>query len=270
MNKKRELTAAGVTFETLEQTPNRVLTFLMTVGLVPEVRTILRLKGYNAAEHRRGWALLEQLGNRELESSITAKDVADAVAAIDNWDEPNLRLIRAALTRHPEARESVLAGISPVSGPGAVITVAKVLKRLDALSESKEGRAALATLSERGLDEAERKRMAALVKVAKAGNVGADDDDAALKAAAEAAAKESADYEQALIELRQWWDEWSEIARLNISRRDYLIRLGLAERRSPANIGGDDGDDERVADPSPFITDPSKPDGDKPRPRPGS
>ncbi len=257
MNKKREQTAAGVTFETLEETPNRVLTFLMAVGMVPEVRTILRLKGYDATEHRRGWALLEQLGNREVESAVTAKDVADAVAEIDNWDEPNIRLIRAAFTRHPDARESVLAGIAPVTGAAAVISVSKILKRLDALSESKEGRAALATLTERGLDEAERKRMAALVKVAKAGNVGTgDDDDAALKAAAEAAAKEAADYERALVELRQWWDEWSEIARLNVTRRDYLIRLGLAERRSSST-------NDDVADPSPFIKDPTDPDGSK-------
>jgi|LNFM01.1.fsa_nt_gb hypothetical protein len=254
MNKKREISAAGVTFETLEQTPNRVLTFLLAVGLVPEVRTILRSKGYDAAEHRRGWTLLEQLGNREVESAVTAKEVADAVAAIDNWDEPNIRLIRAALTRHPEARESVLAGISAVNGPAAVINVSKILKRLDALAESKDGRAALATLTERGLDEAERKRIAALVKIAKAGDVG--EDDAALQAAAEAASKAASEYERALVELRQWWDEWSEIARLNIQRRDYLIRLGLAERRSPS------GDDE-VVDPSPFIKEPANPDGSK-------
>jgi hypothetical protein len=276
MNKKREQTAAGVTYETLEETPNRVLTFLMAVGVVPAVRTILRLKGYNAAEHRRGWALIEQLGNRELDATVTEKDIADAVAAIDNWDEPNIRLIRAALTRHPEARAMVLAGITAQSGPAAVINVSKILRRLDELAKTEAGREALATLSERGLGDAERKRMAALVKIAKSGGIEADAeadnadsaaleaaDDAALKAAAEAAAAEAAAYEKTLVELRQWWDEWSEIARINIQRRDYLIRLGLAERRSPS------GDDE-VADPSPFITDPSKPDGDKPRPRPGS
>ena len=264
-NKKREITSAGVTLETLEQTPGRALTFLIAVGVVPEVRTILRLKGYDATEHRRGWALLEHVGNREIEDSVSEQDVADAVASIDNWDEPNIRLIRAALTRHPDARAAVLAGITPVSGPAAVINVSKILTRLDALSTTEAGRAALATLAKRGLDEAERKRVAALVEIAKAGNVATEDaaDDKALEAAAEAAAKEAADHERALIELRNWFEEWAEIARLNIQRRDYLIRLGLAERRSPS------GDDE-VVDPSPFIKDPTNPDGDKPRPRPGS
>lgn len=36
---------------------------------------------------------------------------------------------------------------------------------------------------------------------------------------------------ETLVALREWFEEWSEIARACVSRRDYLIRMGLASRR---------------------------------------
>jgi len=167
--------------------------------------------------------------------------VEAAVAELDNWDEPNIRLIRAALTRHPEAQAHVLEGIQPVVGPEAVLNVARILERLDALETTAAGQAALATLSKRGLDAAERKRLAALVKTAKGTG----------KVAAPTSSDE--EYEQALLQLRDWYTEWSEITRLIVKRRDHLIRLGLAERRT---AGGTDELD--VVDPTPFL-DPNSP-----------
>jgi hypothetical protein len=75
---------------------------------------------------------------------------------------------------------------------------------------------------------------------------------------AEQIAAEDAAFEAALVELRAWYDEWSEIARLIIKRRDLLIRLGLAERRSPGSGGGvgGGGGGGGGGDPSPFITEP--------------
>ena len=37
---------------------------------------------------------------------------------------------------------------------------------------------------------------------------------------------------EALLELHGWYQEWAETARAEITRRDYLIRLGLAQRRT--------------------------------------
>ncbi len=39
-------------------------------------------------------------------------------------------------------------------------------------------------------------------------------------------------HSEAMMALRHWYEEWSEIARASISRRDYLILLGLAKRKS--------------------------------------
>jgi hypothetical protein len=52
-----------------------------------------------------------------------------------------------------------------------------------------------------------------------------------------------------LRELRAWHQDWAETARSVITRRDYRIRLGLAQRRSAAE---EDAPDE------------GKPDGGKP------
>jgi hypothetical protein len=69
----------------------------------------------------------------------------------------------------------------------------------------------------------------------------------------EARVKAEAEYEEALLDLRDWYVEWAGIARLVVKRRDYLILLGLAERR--ASGGSEDLD---IVDPTPFL-DPNKP-----------
>ena len=39
-------------------------------------------------------------------------------------------------------------------------------------------------------------------------------------------------YPKALGALRVWYVDWSEMARSVVKRKDYLIRLGLAKRKS--------------------------------------
>lgn len=240
--KKRALTAAGVSMETLEQTPMRATAFLFGLVAEPRARAILLTKGYDAAEHKRGFALLEAVANSRTENRVTDLEVTSAIAELDNWDEPNIRLLRASLRRFPEVALHVMNGIEPISGPAAVLNVDAILKRVDSVGGVKNAAAALAVLAKRGFDEAERRRLAALVKIAKTGGEIPD-----------TAASDDA-YEQALLALREWYDEWSEIARLTVKRRDYLIRLGLAERRSSAAAS----DDLDIEDPTPFI-DPNEP-----------
>lgn len=35
--------------------------------------------------------------------------------------------------------------------------------------------------------------------------------------------------------LRAWHEDWSEMAKVAVKRRDYLIRMGLAKRKSGKN-----------------------------------
>ena len=159
--------------------------------------------------------------------------VRDAINTLDAWDEDGFRIVRAAFTRlHPAQKELVLAGLGPSVGAAAVTGVKALLGRLDALEKSperkatrKEDHAALATLATRGIDEKERARLAALVHVAESATE-IDAPDEAGKAAREEV------YLKALGALRVWYVDWSEMARSVVKRRDYLIRLGLAKRKS--------------------------------------
>lgn len=240
--KQRTLTAAGVTRETLELTPGKALQFLLGVGARPPIRTVLEQRGFDDEERKRGWKLLEEVGNHSLDETEVDPAVSAAIAEIDAWDEPNIRLIRAAFTRYPGVADTVLRGITPTVGPAAILNVARILERLDGLEGTTEGDAALTTLGVRGLPKAERKRIAGLVKIAKS----------AQKAGASEAESNDQAYLQGLLALREWYEEWSEIARLVVTRRDHLIRLGLATRRTTdASPAADDAD--VIVDPTPFI-----------------
>lgn len=225
---KNSLTAAGVTRETLEDTPSRVLEFLSGISVNEYARHKLGQHGYNKKEHDFGWALLQAAVQRSFDDDFGDFDARSAIAFCDEWEEGGIRLIRAALTRHPEARERVLHDIVPKSGAGSVLNVQTLLERIEALRGTPGGDAALATLAARGVDEKTRQELAEAVRVVQGGGVEADP----LKSTKP---DDEAVHEQALLALREWFVEWSEIARLCIERRDALIRLGLAERRSADN-----------------------------------
>ncbi len=247
---KRRVAGDEVSRETLLQTPHRAFALLIGISKEHTVRDLLATRGLDDAEANRGVALIQRLLFGRRPSHESDADVNAAIAELDQWDEFGYGLINASFRRHPEAHAAVLEGITPVAGIGAVLNVAAILERLDALEDTEDGRKALATLTKRGLDKAERKRLAALVSVARSKD---------RMKADEGRMKAEAEYEEALLDLRDWYVEWAEIARLVVKRRDHLISLGLAERRSPTPTDVDDGDDpDDVEDPTPFI-DPNKP-----------
>jgi len=242
--------------QTLEETPERMLSLLSAIGTVPTIRAALTKRGYTADDHEQGWKLLHKASGylgpaAEPKVDRTAND---ALAAVDAWDEPHFRLARATLERrYPDQAAFVFADLSAQTGPSALLSVGTFLDRLDALERKLPGRelkekaadkaqekadkAALATLELRGITAAERSRLRGLIKVAQTGTA---PDPGAEKAAAEAAAQ-AAERLKNLAELRAFYDEWAEIARIVITRRDYLIRLGLAKRKS--------GESEEPAEP---------------------
>jgi len=231
------LIAANVSRETLDQTPDRVLTLLRAIGTRPAIRGSMNARGYTPEDHKEGWSLLHAVSGYVEGAPPDAIDVKvrDAIIELDRWDEDGFRIVRAALSRrHPEQVAFVLDGIGPSVGPAAVVGVKKLLERLHALEKSperkatrKEDHAALDTLAKRGLDAKERARLAHLVHVAESVGDGPPEDDS------ERAKKEQAQTD-ALMALRAWYDEWSEIARVAVKRRDHLILLGLAKRKPPA------------------------------------
>ena len=87
---------------------------------------------------------------------------------------------------------------------------------------------AVALLATRGITSSERDRLRRLLQVAQDGT------QVTLPTAKEQAevASQAEARSQGLCDLRAFYDEWSEVARLTLTRRDYLIRLGLAQRKS--------------------------------------
>ena len=117
-------------------------------------------------------------------------------------------------------------------------SVTTFLDRLDELESSKERKAtrkadqaALDKLAERGIGKDERTRLRKLLAIA----TGSPDVTTITpKAAAEAEkhAIKAAEQREARVALWAFWTEWSECAKADIKRRDHLIQLGLAKRKT--------------------------------------
>jgi hypothetical protein len=175
----------------------------------------------------------------------------NAIAYLDKWDEKGIRRVKTILKRHHyDQYEFVCTDLEPGKGPESVLAVSKLLKRIEALKSSPEREAtreadhqALATLAKRKLDDELWEMLRGLVNTVQ--NPSMEEEPSIDEGALD-------DHHQALLDLYGWFQEWSELARDEIPRRDYLIRLGLAQRRSRVQkITGDNADDETpIEDPT--------------------
>lgn len=240
---------------TLDRTPARMLTFILAVGRFASIRGKLQTRGYTDAEHAHGWSLLHaidpSIGRPALASTQSDAAVREAFAQIDAWDNENLPIADAALShRAPEAHAFLFANdLAPAEGAESVRVVTTFLDRVDALEAHAKGddakpskkaargdetptappltkaqaRAAVEVLTARGIHEAERKRAREWLSVLSKGVSPQDDGPSAASAAERQAALEA---------LYRWLNEWSTIARKVITRRDHLIALGIATKKT--------------------------------------
>lgn len=223
----------------LDETPSRALALLRALGTSKPIRAQLAARGYSSNDHAEGWKLLFKASGYAMVPEASVEDpnpARNAIRELDAWDERGFRLARAALRRlHPEQEAFVFEKLEASQGAQAVLGIASFLDRLDSLERSTERKAtrkadhaALDTLAKRGVTKAERERLRALLDVAQSSpEISAADLEGD---ATSATAKEQRDIE--LANLRAWYDDWAETARSVVTRRDYLIRLGLAKRRS--------------------------------------
>jgi hypothetical protein len=163
-----------------------------------------------------------------------------------NRDEANFARHGATLRRHfPEAYTYVFHDLKAQSGTPAVMGVATFLLRIDALEQGSDptraatraqDAEAVKLLEKRGLSKAEREQLRKLVDIA----LGPTQPLAALPRTDESGAARLV----RLAALREWYNEWSSIARAVVKKRAYLIRLGLAVRKVGA---AEDAGEEEVA-----------------------
>ncbi len=227
---------ANVGRRTLEETPSRVFEFLRGINRVAAIRHALAERGFDQAAYNEGWHLVLKVSgyNPPKQEVLYNEEPNAAQVELDQWDEGGFRIIKASLSRHHPAQAAfVLDGLGPSQGFAAVAGVSTLLDRLDALESSpareatrQEDLAALELLARRGIDKAERLRLRGLVqKVTQASAV--------VPSPTGSAEEKEQDYIASLIALRSWFEEWSEVARVVIRRRDWLILLGLARRKRP-------------------------------------
>ena len=225
----------------LEETPNRALTFLRGITKYPQIQALLAPSGYTPEQHVEGWKLLLAASGAPSGAAVSAPVTTPAMGAmltLDAWDEPGFARIDAALEgSFPEQHAFVFAGdLRASTGAAAVIGVQTLLARLDALETGKDrpasshakDKSALTRLAERGIPKAERERLAGLVQQA-------------MSLAPATAPVIDTKHTEALQALYVWYREWSKTAHAVITKRAYLISLGLAKRRSSKKEQGAPG-----------------------------
>jgi len=209
----------------LRELPARVVVFLRAAGTHPPLRAALEAGGYGACDHAEGLRLLAGACPYRDGGLDPADDTAArrAVAELEWWAKRHLARLRAALERlHPEAVR-IVPEVNGLDGAEAVLAVATLLGRVNELEVREPNGAVLETLRRRGLDCALRRRLGELVEAAKRVErprvvplVDTEPDGAP---------------DAEIVALHRWYDDWSATARALVERKDWLIRLGLSERR---------------------------------------
>jgi hypothetical protein len=237
-----------VSLETLEATPARALELLRGIGKYRTIRARLARVGYTGAEHDLGWDLLQRASGYHREQPPTAADdgvVGSAATELEHWNERIFTTAGATLKhRFPAQNRFLFGGLTTGKGLAAAVSSQLFLDRIDQM-ETGESRpdthaadlAAVALLAGRILPPKERQRIRALIKTARSYHEASmTPEDLDLQSEEQ--------HIKALRELRAWYEEWSTIARANITAKEDLIHLGLAQRKKSkkkAPPAADDG-----------------------------
>lgn len=254
------MTTTDLSSSQIDRIVARAIKFLGAASQVPAIRARLDQGGYNEQEHSAGWTqTLELLGYRKQpEVALPAAQIRQrqATAELDQWDGPAFERARAALDhRFPTQATYVFEGLTAKVGTEAVGAVRTFLDRVAALRDgsdpkrekqrAEDAQAAALLATRRIVDQAEDTRLRALL-----------DQATSLADLPELNEPDPSQRKLAARALDAWLRDWRGTARVLITRRDHLIRLGLAERRKSANTLGGAGvdaeeEEEEVAENGP-------------------
>jgi hypothetical protein len=229
-----------------------------------DIRRVMMQAGYTKKEHREGWEhLLYLIGYRQEDPEdvepvdLPTKQDA-AIAELDAGDGPMFERAWAALDRlHKPQCAYVFDNLKAATGVAAVVSTKTFLDRVASLRDGtaprrkktrKEDEAAVATLEERGVVNAKvEAHLRELIEIA-----------TGLEPPPERVDQSDQEYMEHAVAFHEWLKDWRTTARAVIFRRDSLIRLGLAERRTSAKDADDDIDDETPVE-EPVAPEPAKP-----------
>jgi hypothetical protein len=220
---------------TAEQALVRALLFLRTGASDPGVRAALATTGFGPADLDEGWTLLRAACSVPTpDAPPKATDVRDAARALDAFVQTIFPRARAALRRFDPDYETAVLAMPEEARASNVVAAGIFIERCDALRPSAKRKktserdaAVLALLARRGitdelLEEARRNFAVA---------TGQRRPHAKPAAAAGSPQKKGNDGRVAQDALYAWVRDWSDCARTVITRRDWLIRLGIGRRR---------------------------------------
>lgn len=214
----------------------RALAFLEAVGGNPRAQATMAALGYTRGDHEEGWRLLR--------AAAAFRDFADdpfadepsraAIAEIVEWVRTNFEPLRAAIERVHGERDSVFVEIESRKPARAIVVLAMLLERVNALPDESPVRE---TLNRRGLDAAKREHLASLLLRAQRG--------------AETRARQLVQdtREEDRIALYRWHADWALTARSRIRRKDVLNALGL-RRRGKSGPSSDSETHDPTSDPA--------------------
>lgn len=216
---------------TAEQALVRALVFLRAASSDPGVRAALTTTGFGARDVDEGWALLRAACSSPAPAPPAPErptDVLDATRALEIFTRTMLPRARAVTRRFHPTYEAFL--FATRGGRGASITIAAVfVERCDELRSSptrrkfrKRDAEVLAALASRGVTAAVLEDARRNVAIATGGMPRPEP--RAPKSLPRAS-------RAALDALHAWVRDWSDCARTVITRRDWLIRLGIGRRR---------------------------------------
>ena len=201
----------------------------------PVVRGTLLARGLTDEEPAKGWQLYSSLhgfGKQAQAMPATRQTgAAQAINSIDAWDAPAYSAAHAVLdVRYPEVAAFLFESLEASVGVAAVAGVQRFLDRIDLLRDGKapninpeQGRAAIELLTTRKI--VDTTKAAELRQLIETAQLGARPDEVIIPAQMDPHRHEVAET------YIHWLNEWREVARVAISRRDYRIALGLAQRR---------------------------------------
>jgi hypothetical protein len=214
------------------------LKFLGTVSRDKSVRRIMVQNGYTKKDHKEGWDLLLYLlgysswePEGEKPESTSPQDAA--IATLDQFDGPTFERAWAAMEHlHKDQCDYLFSELWAATGTAAVASVKTFVDRVVALRDGtepsrkktrKEDKAAVETLEARGIFNAKIETwLRGLIEQATCLDMSPEPP------------PEPGDeeYMTKALAFHAWLKDWRTTARAVITRRDYLIRLGIVERRT--------------------------------------
>jgi hypothetical protein len=213
----------------LRELPARVAIFLRAVGTHSPLRVALKAGGYGSADHAEGLRLLAA-ACPYLEDAFdpTADQTArNAAAELENWAKKHLMRLRAAITRlHPDVVTFFPARVP--EGAAVILVVGTLLDGVARLETEPDGAHVLDTLKQRGLDEEQLRHLALLVRDAMHA------EPPPVRSTSRAGVEDAEAPNAELVALHRWYDDWAGTARALVGRKDWLIRMGLVDRRRTA------------------------------------